>query len=29
MTTNPFNVIEGNGFVTEVANVISNRPWII
>jgi len=26
MTTNPFNVIEGNGFVTEVANVISNRP---
>ena len=26
MTTNPFNVIEGNGFVNEVANVISNRP---
>jgi len=26
MTTNPFNVIEGNGFVNEAANVISNRP---
>ena len=26
MTTNPFDIIEGNGFINEVANVISNRP---